>query len=75
MKTAIMQPYFLPYIGYFQLIKAVDTFVIYDDVNYIKQGWIKRHKSKKGKESRSNVKELEAELKDVRLENRILKEL
>lgn len=38
-----MQPYFFPYIGYFQLIKAVDTFVIYDDVNYIKKGWINRN--------------------------------
>ncbi|MDR0193698.1 MAG: WbqC family protein [Myroides sp.] len=43
MKIAIMQPYFLPYIGYFQLIKAVDKFVFYDDVNYIKQGWINRN--------------------------------
>lgn len=44
MKLAIMQPYFLPYIGYFQLIRAVDKFVIYDDVNYIKQGWINRNR-------------------------------
>jgi hypothetical protein len=43
MKIAIMQPYFLPYIGYFQLINAVDIFVIYDDVNYIKKGWINRN--------------------------------
>lgn len=43
MKLAIMQPYFLPYIGYFQLIKAVDKFVIFDDVNYIKKGWINRN--------------------------------
>lgn len=43
MKIAIMQPYFLPYIGYFQLIKSVDKFIIYDDVNYIKQGWINRN--------------------------------
>ena len=43
MKVAIMQPYFMPYIGYFQLIKAVDTFVVYDDVNYIKKGWINRN--------------------------------
>ena len=43
MKLAIMQPYFFPYIGYWQLISAVDTFVIYDDVNYIKQGWINRN--------------------------------
>lgn len=44
MKLAIMQPYFFPYIGYFQLVKAVDTFVVYDDVNYIKQGWINRNR-------------------------------
>jgi hypothetical protein len=38
-----MQPYFLPYIGYWQLINAVDTFVILDDVNYINKGWINRN--------------------------------
>jgi len=43
MKLGIMQPYFLPYIGYFQLIKAVDRYVIADDMNYIKQGWINRN--------------------------------
>lgn len=43
MKVAIMQPYFFPYIGYFQLIHSVDAFVIYDDVNYIKGGWINRN--------------------------------
>lgn len=43
MKLAIMQPYFFPYIGYFQLINAVDKFVVYDDVNYIKQGWVNRN--------------------------------
>lgn len=44
MKLAIMQPYFFPYIGYWQLINAADKFVIYDDVNYIKQGWINRNR-------------------------------
>jgi len=39
-----MQPYFLPYIGYYQLINAVDIFVYYDDVNFIKQSWINRNK-------------------------------
>lgn len=39
-----MQPYFFPYIGYWQLIHAVDRFVIYDDVNYIKGGWINRNR-------------------------------
>ncbi len=38
-----MQPYFAPYLGYFQLIKEVDTFVFYDDVNFIKGGWINRN--------------------------------
>lgn len=40
---AIMQPYLFPYIGYFQLIHAVEKFVIYDDVNFIKRGWIHRN--------------------------------
>ncbi len=40
MSIAVMQPYFFPYLGYFQLIQAVDTFVFYDDVNFIKQGYI-----------------------------------
>ena len=44
MKLGIMQPYFLPYIGYFQLINAVDKFILYDDVAYIKNGWINRNK-------------------------------
>ena len=44
MKTAIMQPYFLPYIGYFQLIAAADWFVIYDNIKYTKKGWINRNR-------------------------------
>jgi hypothetical protein len=43
MTLAIMQPYLFPYIGYWQLINAVDSFVIYDDVNFIKQGYINRN--------------------------------
>jgi hypothetical protein len=43
-KVAIMQPYFLPYIGYWQLIAVVDKFVILDDVNYINRGWINRNR-------------------------------
>lgn len=42
-RVAIMQPYLFPYVGYFQLIKAVDVFVLYDDVNFIKQGWVNRN--------------------------------
>jgi WbqC-like protein family len=44
MRIGIMQPYIFPYIGYFQLINAVDRFVVYDDVNFIKQGWINRNR-------------------------------
>lgn len=44
MKLAIMQPYFFPYLGYFQLIAAVDKFAFYDDVNFIKNGWINRNR-------------------------------
>lgn len=43
MKIAIMQPYFLPYIGYFQLIAAVDVFVLYDNIQYTKKGFINRN--------------------------------
>lgn len=43
MKVGIMQPYFFPYLGYFQLVHAVDRFVFYDDVNFIKKGWIHRN--------------------------------
>jgi len=43
MTIAIMQPYIFPYIGYFQLINAVDKFIIYDDVNFINKGWINRN--------------------------------
>ena len=44
MKLSIMQPYFLPYLGYWQLIASTDVFVIYDDVNFIKGGWINRNR-------------------------------
>jgi hypothetical protein len=44
MKLAIMQPYLFPYLGYFQLIAAVDTFVVYDDVAFIRRGWINRNR-------------------------------
>jgi hypothetical protein len=44
MKVAIMQPYFLPYIGYFQLIGAVDVFVVYDNIKYTKKGWFNRNR-------------------------------
>lgn len=43
MRVGIMQPYFLPHIGYWQLIGAVERYVVYDDVTYIKGGWINRN--------------------------------
>ncbi len=51
MKLAIMQPYFLPYIGYFQLIAAVDIFVVYDRIKYTKKGWINRNRLLRGSEA------------------------
>lgn len=44
MKLAAMQPYFFPYIGYFQCIHAVDKYLIYDRLNYIYQGWVDRNR-------------------------------
>lgn len=44
MRLAVMQPYFLPYLGYFQLIRAVDAFVIYDNIQFVKKGWIHRNR-------------------------------
>lgn len=43
MKLAVMQPYLFPYIGYFHLIHAADLFLIYDDVSYIKRGFVNRN--------------------------------
>ncbi|MCC7456900.1 MAG: WbqC family protein [Nitrospira sp.] len=39
-----MQPYFFPYIGYFQLLAAVDLFIVYDNIKYTKKGWINRNR-------------------------------
>ncbi len=44
MRVSIMQPYFFPYIGYFQLIANSDVFVIYDEIKYTKKGWINRNR-------------------------------
>lgn len=44
MRIAIMQPYVMPYLGYFQMVAAVDEFVLLDDVNFIKKGWIHRNR-------------------------------
>ena len=44
MKLGIMQPYFFPYIGYFQLMKHVDQWVVFDDIQFIDKGWINRNR-------------------------------
>lgn len=44
MRLALMQPYFFPYLGYFQLLQAVDQFLLYDDVQYITRGWVNRNR-------------------------------
>jgi hypothetical protein len=41
--VAIMQPYFLPYAGYFRLFAASDLFVIYDCVQFPRRGWVHRN--------------------------------
>lgn len=44
MRLAVMQPYFLPYIGYYQLLHQADIFVIYDRIKYVKGGWVNRNR-------------------------------
>jgi hypothetical protein len=44
MKLAIMQPYFMPYLGYFALISHVDQFILFDTPQYIRHGWIERNR-------------------------------
>jgi len=44
MRVAAMQPYFLPYIGYWQLLAGVDKFIVLDDVAFIRKGWINRNR-------------------------------
>ncbi|MGB7346541.1 MAG: WbqC family protein [Pirellulaceae bacterium] len=44
MRIAIMQPYFLPYLGYFSLIAASEKFVVFDPVQYIRRGWVNRNR-------------------------------
>lgn len=43
-RIGIMQPYFMPYLGYFQLMAAADKMVIYDNIQYTKKGWISRNR-------------------------------
>jgi hypothetical protein len=69
MKIGVMQPYFFPYIGYWQLLNTVDEYVIFDDVNYIKKGWINRNNILlNGKSKRINL-----HIKDAS-QNRLIKD-
>ena len=44
MKLGIMQPYFFPYVGYFSLIKNTDKWIVFDEVQFIRHGWIERNR-------------------------------
>lgn len=52
MTLAVMQPYFFPYIGYFQLMDSVDTFLFLDDVQYVERGWMNRNRIMLGNDPR-----------------------
>jgi len=75
MRIAVMQPYLFPYLGYFQLIRSCDEFVLYDDVQYKKHSWVNRNcLLLAGKRHRFTVPVLGASLtktfNDVRFDNR-----
>lgn len=44
MNVVIMQPYFFPYLGYFNLLHSSDLFILLDDVQFIRRGWINRNR-------------------------------
>lgn len=44
MTLGLMQPYLFPYLGYFQLMRHVDTYVFYENVQYMRQGWVNRNR-------------------------------
>ncbi len=75
MKLAIMQPYLFPYLGYFQLVAAVDHFVFYDDVNFIKRGWINRNNILLHGESHAFTVPLEKASQNKRIVDTMLKDL
>ena len=52
LKIAVMQPYFFPYMGYFELMASVDLFVFLDDVQYIRRGWVNRNRIRLNKNDR-----------------------
>ena len=77
MKVALMQPYFFPYIGYFQLIRAVDEFVIFDKAQYIRRGWINRNRILNAQKESVYINipvhkaPIETQIKDIVINNNI----
>ena len=75
MKVAIMQPYFLPYLGYFSLIKHTKKFILFDTVQFIRHGWIERNRILKPNEGWQYInvplrKHIQSTLiKDIRIDN------
>lgn len=75
MKLAIMQPYFMPYLGYFQAIHAVDKYILYSNLSFIKDGWMNRNRIliKDGKVAIINVplihKSSNTFIFDIRIDN------
>lgn len=72
MKLGIMQPYFLPYIGYFQLINLCDEFILYDNIKYTKKGWINRNKIRAGQSIHTIQLPLKADSDNLNIEDRVL---
>ncbi len=76
MKLAIMQPYFLPYLGYFSLIKNTDKFILFDTVQFINHGWIERNRILKPNSGWQyisvplNKHHREVKIKDITISNR-----
>ena len=71
-RLAIMQPYFLPYIGYFQLMAAVDEFVVYDNIKYTKKGWINRNRMLRNGEAATFSLPLRADSDALDVRERVL---
>ena len=77
MRIAIMQPYFFPYLGYYSLIKHTDQFILLDEVQFIRHGWIERNRILKQNEDWLYIKVpllkegRETIIKDVKINNTI----
>jgi hypothetical protein len=77
MKLAIMQPYFLPYLGYWSLIKHTDNFILFDVVQFIRHGWIERNRILKPNEGWQYIQvplqsfSRETKIKDIKINNEL----